>query len=125
MMQPFSQSTSKLDADATDLQTVEPNTVAFSDKLVSSNRRTHGGEIIYQGWQFGDWIDIQIVHPVAGVVNQYVKKIILCGSGFHTLDTRPLAAFIPAGLYIRVNYHAVATGSTRSFFVNFHLYEDV
>ena len=63
------------------------------------------GYIISKEAPFGASLDIEIVHPVYGiVVNAFGKRVPVFGTGWFPLDTED-RAFVPKGMIIRITVH--------------------
>jgi hypothetical protein len=63
-----------------------------------------GGTIVVKDANPGDYCTFQVVHPLAGVVEQFVNKwFVIPGSG--KMDVNVYRAKVPAGLKIRVVYN--------------------
>lgn len=82
-----------------------------------------GGELIVRGAKIGDKISLQVVHPVAGVLKQFVTHFRMCTdeenqSGFNL----PYTAKLPAGLIIRAIYEATGEVGERSISINYMLH---
>jgi hypothetical protein len=79
------------------------------DLTMAEELHIDGGTIIVKDANPGDYCVFQVVHPIAGVVEQFVNKsFVIPGTG--KMDVNVYRARIPAGLIIRVVYHN--TGST-------------
>lgn len=59
------------------------------------------GYIISKNAPFGAKLNVDIVHPVNGVIRSYCKDVPIFGDGWFPLDTED-RAFIPSGLILRV-----------------------
>jgi hypothetical protein len=79
--------------------------------LMTEERFIDGGVVVVKDANPGDYCVFQVVHPIVGVVEQFVNKwYVTPGTG--TLDVKVYPAKVPAGLIIRVVYHNV--GATAS-----------
>jgi len=136
---PFAQPTyrTKRDATASWIDCPEDQ-VTDIDFLLTAERYVSGGSVIYKDAQEGDYISAE-VRDIDGVipspyraatceshptVSQYIVKIWLKpGTGYNSLDidTYPLNAKIPAGIYLRVSYHSSSAAGTRKIAINYHL----
>jgi len=113
----------------------QPTPIDFE---LEEERWVTGGKFIYKDAQEGDYITADVV-DVNGVIPEpyrailcenypvvarYVEKIWLVpsvGYDFVTMDTYPLNAKITQGLFLRITYHAVDSGSARKAAVNYNL----
>lgn len=69
-------------------------------------RYVDGGVIVCKDSNPGDYCTFQVVHPQAGVVEEYISKwFVLPGSGYTEVTVYP--ARIPAGMILRVVYNNV------------------
>lgn len=59
------------------------------------------GFIICRDAPFGASVDIDVVHPLYGVLESFGKKIPVAGTGWFPLDTED-RAFLPKGLIVRI-----------------------
>jgi hypothetical protein len=120
--------------------TCAPDSYENVDFQLTEERYVSGGVLVAKNWEFGDWITAEIhdkdaVIPEAYraatceawptvasyIIREYVEPHSIAGYGRAFIDTRPLAAKVTAGLYLRVVYNAAATGSSRLVIVNYHL----
>jgi len=62
------------------------------------------GYIIVRNAPFGAYLDIEIIHPVAGIVGSFGRKIPLLGNGWFPLDTED-RGYIPMGLIVRLTVY--------------------
>lgn len=99
--------------------------------VFAENLYVNGGELYVLGSALGDWIKIEVVHPQAGVVATYVAKRYVpmapaAGpSGYMKLAT-PYAAYISAGLKLRLTYNSTAAGGAApKFAVNYDLHRAI
>lgn len=119
------------------------NTSENIDYQLTEERWATGGTIIVQNAQFGDWISASIVDKDAIIPEPYRPALCeawpICAEYMlgqylelydsnstlykQGIDTRPLAAKISAGLYLRVTYNAanISLGPTRKVYVNYFL----
>jgi len=143
---PFAQPTYRTKRDAiADLISVAKNTTGDIDFLLTAERYVQGGTLIVENAEIGDYItamveDIDGVIPAPyraalceawPIVAQYVMKefievgvpgSVTAGTVTkHHIESYPLNAKIPAGLYLCIEYHAVDSGLTRRVAVNYHL----
>lgn len=121
---------------SSDIQEVIEDSTADVDLLLTEERYCHGGEIIFEGAQLGDWIEASIyddngVIPQAyraavcenwPLVANYIKRYNLrSGSGARELNTYPLNAKITMGLILRVRIHTCSIPGTRKIGTNYFL----
>lgn len=79
------------------------------DLIMSEELHVDGGTVIVYNANPGDYCVFQVVHPVVGVIEQFVNKsYVIPGTG--KMDVNVYRARVPEGLIIRVVYHN--TGST-------------
>lgn len=126
-LKPFTQPTHRYQGNATTTtQTCAVNATATIDFSVGTANGLTGGELIYKNWEMGDYIKMDVIHPVTkDVIQPYVVKRFLGADGRETLDLRPLLAVVPVGLQIRTTYTAVNAGTAREFAINFDLFEEL
>lgn len=102
----------------------------------NQDRYISGGTLILLNHEMGDHVSAEVydkdgiipapyraalceAHPT---VAKYVEKQWICpGNCCISFDTRPLNAKIPAGLYLRITYHAANSGTARKIAVNYNL----
>jgi hypothetical protein len=104
---------SKLNKDAKGIQVIIPaGTNRNIDLLLTDDVLMAGGTIfLAKGAVAGDKVDFQIVHPVYGVVNQFITDWYLNpDSTSQEIPNANYPAKLFAGLTMRVVYHSV--GST-------------
>lgn len=79
------------------------------DLTMSEELHVDGGTVIVHNANPGDYCVFQVVHPIFGIVEQFVNKAyVIPGTG--KMDVNVYRARIPEGLIIRVVYYNV--GST-------------
>lgn len=83
-----------------------------------------GGELIVKGAKSDDKVCLQVVHPVAGVLHQFVTDFRMRTdsenqSGFNL----PYTTKLPAGLIIRAVYIATSEVSERKISINYMLHK--
>ena len=114
---------------------VSANSNEDVDFQITSEIYTSGGRLLVENAEFGDYITAEIhdkdeVIPEAyrealcedhPTVAAYITKQWVCPSGGCEIDTRPLNAKITAGLYLRITYYAIDSGSTRNVAINYDL----
>lgn len=72
----------------------------------------NGGNIILEGSVLGDWIEVNVIHPVYGAIASYVVRRYVpsapVGEPSPLMDIKtPYAGKIPAGLKLRLTYHSI------------------
>lgn len=73
---------------------------------MTEERYVDGGTVIVVGANPGDYCTFQVVHPQAGVVEQFVNKMfVIPGTG--EMNVQVYRAKVPAGLTIRIVYNNV------------------
>lgn len=91
--------------DTTPWTTCSPGTTNL-ELVITEERYIDGGTVVVKDANPGDYCTFQIVHPVAGVVEQFVNKwFVIPGTG--KMDIQVYRAKVPAGLTIRVVYNNV------------------
>ena len=121
---------------------VEKNNSVSIDYQIGSELYVFGGEGVAKNAEFGDYITAEIndkdsVIPegyraamcenwptVASYANMWLMVSDSVANNPFTkiyINTYPLIAKISAGLYLRVTYHAIDTGSTREVALNYFL----
>jgi hypothetical protein len=125
---------------ATEIITIAPGTSANVDLILSEERYTHGGEIICENAEFGDYFYAEVCDSLSLIpeayraalcdnwptVVRYIDKRLMVSQGqgkvsFSDINTEPRIAKITAGLSLRVHYVAVASGIDRKVCVNYNL----
>jgi hypothetical protein len=91
--------------DATPWTTCAPGTTNL-DLTMAEERYVDGGVVIVKDANPGDYCVFQVVHPIAGVVEQFVNKWYVI-PGTSKMDVNVYRAKVPAGLIIRVVYNNV------------------
>lgn len=137
---PFAEPLFRTKNDATDGVTTCPiNTVTTISYVLPYERYVSGGLMLVKNAEFGDYISSDI-HDTDSVIPEeyrasiceswpivatYINKQFVKTKGgvytLHDIDTRPLNAKITAGLYLRVSYHAINSGSAREVAINYDL----
>lgn len=91
--------------DATPWMTCAPG-VTNLDLVLTEERFVDGGIVVTKDANPGDYCTFQIVHPVDGVVEQFVNRwVVAPGTGQMHVNVYP--ARVPAGLTIRIVYNNV------------------
>lgn len=143
--EPFAQPVYRTKRDAAAITSVSPNNSVDIDFLITAERYIHGGCIIVENAEFGDYITAQVedlygiiplayraalceAHPIVSqyIVKQYIEvetpgTALAGGITTQEVDTFPLNAKIPAGLYLCITYYAVNSGLTRRIAINYYL----
>lgn len=118
------------------LVTIAPGESQNIDFLLTEELYTSGGALVFDGAELGDYVTASVYDkdgivpapyrpvlaeawPVMGayILGEWIQK----GSGRHEINTYPLNAKITPGLYLRVTYTAVNSGSNRTVGVNYYL----
>lgn len=95
--------------DATSWTTCSPGSTNI-DLSIAEERYVDGGTIVVKDANPGDYCVFQVVHPQAGVVEQFVNKwFVIPGTG--EMKVAVYRAKVPAGLSIRIIYHNVGNVS--------------
>lgn len=71
------------------------------DFQFNQNVYVKDGYMITQGAPFGSCFDIEIIHPVHGLLFPFGKKVPILGTGWFPMDTED-RGYIPKGLIIRI-----------------------
>jgi len=88
--------------------TITAGTSNNIDYTLTDDHLLIGAQILCNNSAFGDYCDVQIIHPQAGVVSQFFTNWYL-GSDKqekYNVETK-FPAKLPAGLTIRLVYHSV------------------
>jgi len=115
--------------------TIEANSTGTIDFPIASELYVSGGDLIIENALLGDYVtaevrDIDNLIPEAfrealcedhPTVAKYIEKKWICPIHGCSIDTRPLNAKISQGLYLRVTYTAIDSGSDRKLGVNYRL----
>jgi hypothetical protein len=83
-----------------------------------------GGILLVKWGQFNDKVCMQVVHPIAGVLNQYVTDYHIIEDSqkqFEILNVYP--AKIPAGCILRVVYTPCNIVGNRNIAINYNLHK--
>lgn len=132
---PFAEPIYRTENDAiSNMVSVNVNQGKDIDFKVDEDRYISGGSIYVENNEFGDYIRGSIVdidgtippeyrgnYPDYPTVVTYVKKKYIKKSGELDVDTRPLTAKIPGGLYLRIKYTAANKGVVRNVVINYNL----
>ena len=86
-----------------DLDAVTSGDVQFSEE-----RELQNVEVFIEKHTSGDYLELFIVHPQAGIVGQFAETVFIPPGGNITPDDGFDTSTIPAGLIIRFTYHSVA-----------------
>jgi hypothetical protein len=110
------------------------------DYFVPLNVYGYGGQIIVKDGVLGDQMVDACAYDIDGIVpevsrsrfpnypvlSKYVDKVYLPITGqisLYIMDTRPLIAGIISGLYLRMSYKAVNSGTARRVWINYTMLE--
>jgi hypothetical protein len=99
--------------------TVPAGEVMSQDFILADDRFITGGLYQVQGSNFGDRLDFDVVHPVAGVIDNHVSNWYVW-DGATKLETYP--AKLTAGLILRLTYTNVGSNEA-SVLVNLILHK--
>lgn len=119
---------------------IAPGAAEDMDFQLVEERYIKGGRIVYANAQLGDHVHAE-VYDKDGVIPEEFRAA-LCEnwptvaayidvtwinptSGELQMDTAPLIAKVPAGLYFRLRYHACAEGTTRKVAVTYFLLKEL
>ena len=73
----------------------------YKDLYFNQDVYLKDGYMISKGAPFGASVDIEVVHPAAGVLKTFAKNVPIFGSGWFPMDT-DARALLPKGLGIRL-----------------------
>lgn len=133
---PFAQPLYRTKRNSTpDIVTVQPNSSNVVDFLITEELYVSGGRLIVVGAQMGDYITAEVNDKDGNIpeayrstlcedwptVNKYIVKEWVDPTANNEVNTYPLNAKIPAGVYLRVTYFACADGSDRKVAMNYYL----
>lgn len=134
--QPFSCPTFRTKRDSTaEIVEIAPGETKVIDYILTEERYVHGGSLVSEGSQLGDFISAEVI-DVNGlipapyraalceawpVVVRYINKEWITPTGVHDINTYPLNAKVTQGLVLRINYTAINQGTTRKLGVNYFL----
>lgn len=111
----FSGQSIYLDCDVSEEQTQD---LALTDDYLIT-----GGDLLVENGLIEDQIYLQVVHPVAGVIKEFISGFRIAADTIKQLNLQlPYPAKIPGGLSLRCKYVASSTGSSRKIAVNFYLH---
>lgn len=78
------------------------------DYTLTDDMLITGGSLLVSGGVWGDTVDFQVVHPIAGVLAEYVSDwYINPASVLQKTPSVDYPAKLPAGLILRVIYNSV------------------
>jgi hypothetical protein len=137
---PFAQPTYRTKHTASDsIVVVAADSYENIDLLLTEERYISGGTLIVENPQLGDYVTTEIVdlddvipeayRPILcenwPTVARYIEKewieVNASTCVRQKIDTSPLNARVTAGLYLRVTYHAINSGSSRNIGINYYL----
>lgn len=90
--------------------------VGFSENVYFKD-----GYIIVKNAPFGAYLDIEVVHPVAGVVGSFGRKIPLLGTGWFPLDTEDRGLVLQGLSVVMTVYNALGAVSLQDEPANFNV----
>jgi hypothetical protein len=104
--------------------TVVENETINADLVLTDDFLMNGGVLIVKEAKITDKVSLQVVHPIYGVVNEFVKEYRLAEDQQvqFNLDL-PYPAKLFAGLTIRCKYQASSDAGTRVFALNLMLHK--
>lgn len=78
------------------------------DYILTEDSWINASQLILQGHAWGDSVDFQVVHPVAGVVNQFGFNWYVDPSKQDqgVIEVPEIPAKIPQGMIIRIKYNS-------------------
>jgi hypothetical protein len=93
------------------------------DLMLSEDYLITGGSLIVEGGNIEDMIYLQVIHPVAGVLKEFITGYRIASDVSKQIELElKYPAKIVAGLGLRCKYVAGTTVSTRKIAVNFYLH---
>jgi hypothetical protein len=100
------------------------NTTKNVDLTLTDDFLLTGGVLMVKNGKMTDKVSLQIVHPVYGVVNEFVKeyRVVEDEQVQFKIDL-PYTAKLPAGLKIRCSYIASSELGERTFALNIFLHK--
>lgn len=103
---------------------VNENETVNADYTLSDDTLITGGVLIVKEAKITDKVSLQVVHPILGVVNEFVTEYRLAEDQQvqFKLDL-PYPAKLVAGLAIRCKYEASDENGTRTFALNLLLHK--
>jgi hypothetical protein len=86
-----------------------------------------GGDVVLENSIVGDWLEVNVIHPVYGPIAPYIKKRYVpaspAGLGTPVMQVKtPYAGKIPAGLKLRLTYHSTGIVDVKAG-VNYNLHK--
>lgn len=94
------------------------------DLVLADDYLVTGGDLLVEGGLIDDKIFLQVVHPVAGVIKEFISGFRIASDTIKQLNLQlHYPAKIPAGLSLRCKYIASADGALRKIAVNFYLHK--
>jgi hypothetical protein len=95
-----------------------------ADYLVTDDILITGGILLVKGGKLEDRVYLQVVHPTAGVINEFISGYRISEDVNKQFEMNlPYPAKIPAGLSIRCKYVADALVGIRDIAVNFYFHK--
>jgi len=103
----------KLNKDAHGIcATVTAGAVTNLDFTLTDDMLVTGGVFLCSGGAQGDFVNFQVVHPIAGVLNQFITNWYIDPSTIRQETTKSnYPAKLPAGLILRVSYTSTGTSN--------------
>ena len=95
-----------------------------SDLVLTDDVLLTGGYVCVQGGKFGDKICLQVVHPQAGVLDQFVSDYYIKSDSESQFSIDlDYPAKLPAGLIVRAVYKSNNNEGLRRIAVNYFLHK--
>jgi len=100
------------------------NAEASQDLVLADDYLLTGGTLIVKGGDLHDKVYLQVIHPQAGLLSEFVSGFRVIGDQQKQFDLQlPYPAKIPGGLSLRCKFVAGATVGVRDIAVNFYLHK--
>lgn len=104
--------------------TATHNATTNIDFDITDDELLTGATVHVQNSTFGDYIDIQVVHPIAGVVGQFVTSFYVNSDVQKQIDfENKYPAKIVSGLKLRIVYHSTGLVLDPKVAVNYVLHK--
>lgn len=101
----------------------EPSATSYGEINLSDDHIVNGGTLIVEGGDIEDRVSFQIVHPLAGVIKQFVTDYGVASDKFEMNLEIGYPSKVPAGLKIRISYTASSKTGTRKILSNLLLHK--
>ena len=97
---------------------------SYSDLTLTDDYLLTGGRLLVENGNIGDQVYLQIVHPIFGVVNEFVSGYRISPDTSLQLDLDlDYPAKLPAGLSIRCRYVSNSNVAQRKIAINLYLHK--